>query len=166
MVSRCTTRFHSVGRSLLKQDQRSADDRHRRAPTALKVQRPDFVGYSGGGIVTLRTAIRHPNLVCQLVVATAFYTNDGNTRGQRASQGCLTRALPAESEGDDTSVAPEPKHRPMLVATDRKQEAFLDASLGRTRFGQRAGGGSMTGKATIIRPIRPRDLQPQKGSER
>jgi pimeloyl-ACP methyl ester carboxylesterase len=44
---------------------------------ALKVERADVMGYSNGGGVALRLALRHPTLVNKLVSLSATYRKDG-----------------------------------------------------------------------------------------
>ena len=44
---------------------------------ALKVERADVMGYSQGGGVALRLAVRHPKLVNKLVIVSAAYRKDG-----------------------------------------------------------------------------------------
>ena len=43
----------------------------------LKVEKADFFGYSNGGSIAMQIAIRHPDLVRKLVVASAMYKRDG-----------------------------------------------------------------------------------------
>jgi pimeloyl-ACP methyl ester carboxylesterase len=43
----------------------------------LEIERADVVGYSMGGGVALQLAIRHPDVVRKLVVASASFTSDG-----------------------------------------------------------------------------------------
>jgi pimeloyl-ACP methyl ester carboxylesterase len=42
----------------------------------LKIERADFFGYSNGGNIALEVAIRHPNLVRKLIVASAMFKRD------------------------------------------------------------------------------------------
>jgi pimeloyl-ACP methyl ester carboxylesterase len=44
---------------------------------ALKVERADVMGYSQGGGVALRLAVRHPKLVNKLVIMSSAYRKDG-----------------------------------------------------------------------------------------
>ena len=44
---------------------------------ALEVERADVLGYSQGGGVALQLALRHPQLVSQLVTLSATYRQDG-----------------------------------------------------------------------------------------
>ncbi len=43
----------------------------------LKVERADLLGFSNGGSIALQVAIRHPQLVRKLIVASAMYKRDG-----------------------------------------------------------------------------------------
>jgi pimeloyl-ACP methyl ester carboxylesterase len=43
----------------------------------LVIEKADVFGYSMGGGVALQVAIRHPEVVCKLVVASASYTSEG-----------------------------------------------------------------------------------------
>ncbi len=42
----------------------------------LKIDKADFFGYSNGGSIALQIAIRHPDLVRKLIVASAMYKRD------------------------------------------------------------------------------------------
>jgi pimeloyl-ACP methyl ester carboxylesterase len=43
----------------------------------LRIQKADVMGYSMGGVVALRTAIEHPEVVRKLVIVSAPYKRDG-----------------------------------------------------------------------------------------
>src|SRR5215212_3859054 len=43
----------------------------------LGIEQADVFGYSMGGGVALQVAVRHPEVVCKLVLASASYTSDG-----------------------------------------------------------------------------------------
>jgi pimeloyl-ACP methyl ester carboxylesterase len=47
------------------------------AVRSLGIEEPDVLGYSMGGGIALQLAIRHPDVVRKLVVASASYTSDG-----------------------------------------------------------------------------------------
>jgi pimeloyl-ACP methyl ester carboxylesterase len=47
----------------------------------LKVDKADFLGFSNGGTTTLQIAIRHPEIVNKIVVASANYRRDGMIPG-------------------------------------------------------------------------------------
>jgi pimeloyl-ACP methyl ester carboxylesterase len=58
----------------------------------LGLDRPDLVGYSLGGGVALQTAIRHPQLVGRLVVASAHLRYDAIYEEMHALQGQVSAA--------------------------------------------------------------------------
>jgi pimeloyl-ACP methyl ester carboxylesterase len=70
----------------------------------LDVDRADVIGYSMGGAVALQLAIRHPDVVRKLVVASATYTSDG---------------MPAVAREMFPSIAPE------LFSGTPIEEAYL-----------------------------------------
>src|SRR2546430_13969263 len=43
----------------------------------LHIEKADFMGFSNGGTTTLQIAIRHPELVNRIVLASAIYRRDG-----------------------------------------------------------------------------------------
>jgi pimeloyl-ACP methyl ester carboxylesterase len=83
----------------------------------LKIDSTDIFGYSLGGCVALQIAIRHPQIVRKLVIASAVYKFEGWTPETRAILPTLTPALfegsPMKKEYD--SLAPDPKHWPQMV---------------------------------------------------
>ncbi|RVU00637.1 alpha/beta hydrolase [Mucilaginibacter limnophilus] len=43
----------------------------------FKIEKADILGFSNGGQTALQVAIRHPELVAKLIIASAFYKRDG-----------------------------------------------------------------------------------------
>ena len=83
----------------------------------LKVENADFVGYSLGGGVALRIAMRYPNLVRKLVVIGTTTNNDGLTPGLlEAFKTMKPEDIPAEFQEAYARTAPDPKQWPTLVA--------------------------------------------------
>jgi pimeloyl-ACP methyl ester carboxylesterase len=86
----------------------------------LGLDRPDVVGYSLGGGVALRTAIRHPDKVGRLVAASANIRSDAIYPEMRAQQGQVNAAA-AEFMKDTPMyqlyqrVAPRPEDFPRLL---------------------------------------------------
>ena len=75
----------------------------------LKIERADFFGYSNGGNVALQVAIRHPNLVHKLVVASAMFKRDGLYPELWESMKHATlESMPAELRETYLRVAPNP----------------------------------------------------------
>ncbi|ROT33834.1 alpha/beta fold hydrolase [Micromonospora sp. HM5-17] len=86
----------------------------------LGLDRPDVVGYSLGGGVALRVAVRHPNTVGRIVAASAFIRSDAVYPEIRAQQGQVGAAT-AEMMKDTPMyqlyqrVAPRPEDFPRLL---------------------------------------------------
>ena len=78
----------------------------------LKIDSADIFGYSMGGCVALQLAIRHPELVRKLIIASAVYKYDGWTPETRAILPNITPQVfentPIKTEYD--RLAPDPKH--------------------------------------------------------
>ena len=83
----------------------------------LEVGTADVVGYSMGGGIALQVAIRHPELVGKLVVASASYRYDGMPPEAIAMFPSITpelfRGSPVEAEYQ--RLAPNPQDFPKLV---------------------------------------------------
>ncbi len=84
----------------------------------LEIDEADVFGYSMGGGVALQLAIRHPDLLRKLVVASASYTSDGAHPELLAMIPSITPELFAGSpmEEDYRRLAPNPDAFPTLVA--------------------------------------------------
>jgi pimeloyl-ACP methyl ester carboxylesterase len=78
----------------------------------------DVVGYSMGGGVALQMAIRHPDVVRRLVVASATFTSDGMPAEALAMFPSISPEMFAGSpiEAAYKQTAPEPDAFPTLVA--------------------------------------------------
>lgn len=79
----------------------------------LGVERADIFGFSLGGVAALQTAIRHPNRVGRLVLASTHFRPDGYQDG--IFSGERTDLLPTERDFQDmaeayAAVAPDPDH--------------------------------------------------------
>lgn len=74
-------------------------------------------GYSNGGNTALQIAIRHPELVHKLVVASAFFNNDGLYPEIRASffKPATPENMPGDLRDAYNRVAPHPEQLPTLV---------------------------------------------------
>jgi pimeloyl-ACP methyl ester carboxylesterase len=83
----------------------------------LGFPRADVVGYSLGGSVALQLAIRHPDVVRKMVVASASYTSDGMHPELLAMIPSITAEQFAGSPIDETYLrsAPNPHDFPALV---------------------------------------------------
>src|SRR2546425_12813152 len=76
----------------------------------LKIQRADFFGYSNGGSIALQMAIRPPELVRKLVVASAMFKRDGlNPEFWESMEHATPESMPAELRDAYLRVAPHPE---------------------------------------------------------
>ena len=84
----------------------------------LGIEKADVFGYSMGGGVALQIAIRHPEVVRKLVVASASYTSDGMYPELLEMIPTITPEVFAGSpiEEDYLRTAPNPEDFPNLVA--------------------------------------------------
>jgi pimeloyl-ACP methyl ester carboxylesterase len=84
----------------------------------LKTDSADIFGYSMGGGVALQLAIRHPQVVRKLIIASAVYKYEGWTQETRAILPTLTPEIfegsPIKTEYD--RLAPDPKHWTQFVS--------------------------------------------------
>jgi pimeloyl-ACP methyl ester carboxylesterase len=83
----------------------------------LKIERADFFGYSMGAGVTAHIAIRHPEVVRKLVVASLAYNNEGLHPGLLAG---LENLKPEQMAGSPwqqeyARTAPKPEDWPRLI---------------------------------------------------
>jgi pimeloyl-ACP methyl ester carboxylesterase len=83
----------------------------------LEVEEADFVGYSMGGATALLVAIRHPDLVRKLVLASTGYRSDSFHAEALAMFPQITPELFAGSpiEEEYLRLAPDPDHFPRFV---------------------------------------------------
>jgi pimeloyl-ACP methyl ester carboxylesterase len=79
----------------------------------LKVERADFFGYSNGGNIALQVAIRHPDLVRKLIVASAMFKRDGlYPEFWDSMKHATLQNMPEELREAYLGVAPNPKNLP------------------------------------------------------
>ncbi len=78
--------------------------------THLGIDRADFYGYSNGGNIALQVAMRRPDIVRRLVVASAMFRRDGLYPEFWTSMGHATlESMPAELQDAYRRVAPHPE---------------------------------------------------------
>ena len=81
----------------------------------LKIQRADFFGYSNGGSIALQMAIRHPELVRKLVVASAMFKRDGlYPEFWESMKHSTPENMPPELRAAYLRVAPHPEQLPTM----------------------------------------------------
>jgi pimeloyl-ACP methyl ester carboxylesterase len=84
----------------------------------LGIERADAFGFSMGGGIAMQTAIRHPNAVRKLVVASSPFRSDGEFPEIRALEASFHPDAPMLSPMRDAYVrsAPRPEDWPQLIA--------------------------------------------------
>ncbi len=94
----------------------------------LKVDKANFFGFSNGGTTTLQIAIRHPEIVNKIVVASANYRRDGMIPGFFEGFPNATLAvMPAVLKEAYLKVAPDKNHLQTMFEKDAaRMEAFKD----------------------------------------
>ena len=86
--------------------------------TQIGIEKADVFGYSMGGGVALQDAVRHPEVVRKLVVASASYTSDGMYPELLAMIPTITPEVFSGSPIEEAYLrtAPKPEDFPNLVA--------------------------------------------------
>ncbi|GLZ01064.1 alpha/beta hydrolase [Actinoplanes sp. NBRC 103695] len=88
----------------------------------------DVLGFSNGGNVALRLAMRHPGLIRRQIVASAFYRRDGLVDGfwDGMAQATL-ESMPQLYRDADAALNPDPAHQQQLFDLDSGQmKNFVD----------------------------------------
>ncbi|MGH3086873.1 MAG: alpha/beta fold hydrolase [Rubrobacteraceae bacterium] len=93
----------------------------------LGVGEADIFGYSMGASVALHTAIRHPEVVRKLVVASATYTLDGIHPGLMDGLGEMKPEMMYGSQWHEeyTRIAPDPEYFDTLFAKKTEMDRNL-----------------------------------------
>jgi pimeloyl-ACP methyl ester carboxylesterase len=88
----------------------------------LQISDADIFGFSNGGTVALQVAIRHPERVHRLVVASGLYRRDGMVKGFFEGMKSATIAqMPAVLLEADRKINPDPKHQQELFTIDSQR---------------------------------------------
>lgn len=94
----------------------------------LGVDRVDVLGFSNGGNVAMRLAMRHPERVRRQIVASAFFRREGMVDG--FWEGMATAdvsAMPEPYLAADRAINPDPAHQQQLFDLDSGQmRRFVD----------------------------------------
>lgn len=88
----------------------------------LGIERVDVLGFSNGGNVAMRLAMRHPHLVRRQLVASAFYQRDGMIDG--FWEGMIAAdiaSMPEPYLAADRAINPDPAHQQQLFDLDSTQ---------------------------------------------
>ena len=90
----------------------------------LRIRQADLFGFSNGGTIALQAAIRHPQAVHKLVVASAFFSRDGGDPGFWDSmENARLEDMPTELKEAYLEVAPHPENL----------QSFFDKAVQRMR---------------------------------
>lgn len=119
----------------------------------LDIARADFFGYSNGGNIALRIAMRHPGLVRKLIVASAMYRRDGLYPAFWESMKDATlQSMPEELKDAYRKVAPHPERLPAFH--DKSVKRMLEFKDWRAEDIRaiRAPAMVMIGDSDIVRP--------------
>lgn len=88
----------------------------------LHVPRADILGFSNGGTSALQVAIRHPQKVRRLVLASSLYRRDGMMDGFFESMKTATLdVMPEALKEADRRVNPDPSHLQALFVQDSQR---------------------------------------------
>ena len=120
----------------------------------LNVERADFFGYSLGGAVVLRLAIRHPELVHKLVLASVSYTLDGLHPGLMEGLGEMKPEMMYGSPWHEEYVrtAPHPDRFDALFAKKSAMDKTIEDLSPETLQAITAPTLTVLGDADIVRP--------------
>lgn len=88
----------------------------------LHLPQADILGFSNGGTTTLQLAIRHPDKVRRLIVASANYRRDGMPDGFfEGMQGATLEVMPEPLKAADRKINPDPAHLQALFLQDKQR---------------------------------------------
>jgi pimeloyl-ACP methyl ester carboxylesterase len=96
----------------------------------LHIEKADFMGFSNGGTTSLQIAIRHPELVNKLVLASTLYKRDGVQPGfWEGMQQASLENMPQPLKQAYLSANPDPKGLQVMFERDAaRMVAFKDIS--------------------------------------
>lgn len=94
----------------------------------LKIPSAAAFGFSNGGNIAMRLALRHPSKVSRLIVASSMYRRDGMIKGFWEGMNHATlAAMPKELQDADRKINPDPEHLEQLFLQDsRRMQNFKD----------------------------------------
>ena len=81
----------------------------------LRIEKADLLGFSNGGTIALQVAIRHPQIVRKLVLASALLTRDGAYPWLwEAMANATLETMPPELKEEYLKIAPRPENLRMF----------------------------------------------------
>lgn len=119
----------------------------------LRIEKADFMGFSNGGMTSLRLAVRHPHVVNKLVLASAPFRRDGMQPGfWEGMQNASLKDLPPLLKDAYLAANPDPKGLQAMFDRGRARmlgfQDFTDAEL----RGVEAPALVINGDADVVRP--------------
>jgi pimeloyl-ACP methyl ester carboxylesterase len=120
----------------------------------LGIERADIFGYSTGAAVALRLAIRHPDVVRKLVLASVTYTLSGVHPGLMDGLGEMKPEMMAGSPWHDEylRIAPDPGHFPTLFAKKTQMDSQIQDLPAETVRAIAAPALLIIGDSDLVRP--------------
>ncbi len=86
----------------------------------LKIEKADIFGFSNGGNTAMQVAIRHPEKVNKLIIASAFYKREGFIPGFfEGMEHASLENMPAPLKEAYLKVAPDKSHLKVMHDKDR-----------------------------------------------
>lgn len=97
---------------------------------ALKISRANFMGFSNGGTTTLQIAIRHPEIVNKIILASALYKRDGMPASFfDMMQKATLKDMPMPLQHAYKEINPDPKGLQAMFDRDvARMRTFKDIS--------------------------------------
>lgn len=88
----------------------------------LQIKDADIFGFSNGGTVALQMAIRHPEKVHRVVIASGLYRRDGMMKGFfEGMKKASIAQMPAVLLEADRKINPDPQHQQELFTIDSQR---------------------------------------------
>ena len=92
----------------------------------LKIEKSDIFGFSNGGNTAMQVAIRHPEKVNKLVIASAFYQREGFIPGFfEGMEHASLENMPAPLKEAYLKVAPDKSHLQVMHDKDRDRMRYV-----------------------------------------
>jgi pimeloyl-ACP methyl ester carboxylesterase len=93
----------------------------------LKIQNADLFGFSNGGTIVIQVAIRHPEKVHRIVVASGTYRRDGLMKGFFEGMNHATiEMMPQALKDADRKINPDPQHQRELFTQDSQRMVHFE----------------------------------------
>jgi pimeloyl-ACP methyl ester carboxylesterase len=101
----------------------------------LQISDADIFGFSNGGTVALQVAIRHPERVHRLIVASGLSRRDGMVKGFfEGMKNATIKQMPTSLLDADRKINLDPKHQQELFTIDsQRMVGFQDIPEGKIR---------------------------------